>query len=419
MDCAVRSNGRHRADKAPVKLLSTATAPEVHLIAGTRPEAVKLAPVAEAMRVRGRMRPVLVASGQHETMPDHALAAFGMRPDVRLRIERKTGSQPELFGDLVLELDKHLAGRRPAAVVVQGDTTTTLAAALVAFWHKIPVVHLEAGLRSHDLRAPFPEEAHRRLVAQVSSLHLVPTMRAMENLRAEGIGGPGVLMIGNTAVDAALWVASRPVYYSDPRLEAVEWRARCRKSRLLLVTVHRKESWGPPLGGILAALQALLERHRDVEIVLPVYPDPQVRKQVMAGLFGMERVHVTAPLPYAEFCRLLRAARLVLTDSGGIQEEAPSFGVPVLVLREVTDRTEAVEAGCAALVGTDPKTIETQASQLLENSAERRSMIAAGNPFGDGRAAQRAEHAIAWMLGLERTYPAAVSSPRLVPIRQG
>ncbi|MBP2323451.1 UDP-N-acetylglucosamine 2-epimerase (non-hydrolyzing) [Kibdelosporangium banguiense] len=360
----------------------------------------------EAILARGRMRPVVVASGQHESMFEPALDAFALRPDVRLRIERSTGSQPELLGELVRVLDRQLAQRNPSIVVVQGDTTTALAGALSAFWRKVPVAHIEAGLRSHDLDAPFPEEANRKLLAQISSLHLAPTKRAVENLRAEGITGPGVVLTGNTVVDAVLSIAGRPMAYSDPRLAAVEDRVRSERNRLMLVTVHRRESWGPPLTGILAGLRNVLERHKDVEIVLPIHPNPDVRKQVMAGVFGVDRVHLTAPLSYIEFCRLLSMARLVASDSGGVQEEAPSFGVPVLVLRDVTERMEAVEAGCSTLVGTDPMVIADQASRLLNEPPllpENRPV----NPFGDGLAAHRAEHAIACLLGLESAHPMA------------
>jgi UDP-N-acetylglucosamine 2-epimerase (non-hydrolysing) len=416
MDCAVRSReGVTRTEKPRPTTVAAAPKPEVLLIGGTRPEAVKLAPVVKAILARGRMRPVVVASGQHESMFEQALDAFDMHPDVRLRIERPTGSQPELLGELVRVLDQQLVQRNPSIVVVQGDTTTALAAALTAFWRKVPIAHVEAGLRSHDPRAPFPEEANRKLLAQISSLHLAPTTRAVENLRTEGISGPDVVLTGNTVVDAVLSMADRPVVYSDPRLAAVENRARCKETRLMLVTVHRRESSGPPLAGILAGLRTVLEHHEDVEVVLPVHPNPDVRKQVMAGVFGLARVHLTAPLNYIEFCRLLSTAELVLTDSGGVQEEAPSFGVPVLVLRDVTERTEAVEAGCATLVGTDPRVIAELASRLLNDPPLARADWPA-NPFGDGHAAHRVEHAIACRLGLESAHPGAMATALSMPL---
>ncbi|AHH96956.1 UDP-N-acetylglucosamine 2-epimerase (non-hydrolyzing) [Kutzneria viridogrisea] len=399
-------------------LLPDTTGPEVHLVGGSRAEAIKLAPVVDWMHRRARMRPVLVDSGQHDSMFEQALGSFALRPDLRLRNDQGcTGqaSHAEQLSGMVRLLDEHLMLRRPAAVVAQGDTTTALATALAAFWRGIPVVHLEAGLRSHNVRAPFPEETTRRLVAQVSTLHLAPTSRAAENLRSEGLGGSGVLTVGSTAVDAAIRVSGRPVAFTDPRLEAVEWRARCGNCRLLVVTVHRQESWGAPLAGVLNALTTLLQRHPDLEVVLPIHPHPALRKQVMTGLFGTDRVHVTAPLPYDAFCRLLSTARLVLTDSGGVQEEAPIFGVPVLVLRENTERVEAVEAGCSVLVGTEHRRLADHVSRLLQDSADRQAMVYAGNPFGDGHAGHRVEHAIAWMLGLEQTPPCPPQSVRYTP----
>jgi len=369
--------------------------PEVHLIAGTRPEAIKLAPVVMAMRMAGRVTPVLVASGQHPTMVAQALAAFDLEPDVVLPVERVTGSQPELMTAMVSTLDALFADRPPAAVIVQGDTTTTLAGALAAFWRQIPVVHLEAGLRSGDLDSPFPEEGNRRLVGQLAALHLAPTPLAATNLLDEGVPPNKVVLTGNTVVDAALTVVDgRPEL--DPALrEVVESDA-----RLVLVTAHRRESWGEPLDRVLSAVRTLLNHYPDIHVVLPSHPNPAVRAQVEAGLANLSRVTVTDPLPYPALARLLSEAYLVLTDSGGIQEEAPSFGVPALVLREVTERVESLTAGCARLVGTDPALIVAEAMRLLDDGAARDAMTAAGNPYGDGNAAVRTEEAVAELLGV-------------------
>jgi UDP-N-acetylglucosamine 2-epimerase (non-hydrolysing) len=408
MDQSSRSNGSTDGWAPGTALLpSGLPIPELHLIGGTRAEAVKMAPVVEAIRGRGRMGCLVVATGEQEAVFDQTLEVFGIRPDVRLPAEPR-GGRPELLAALMRQLDEHFARRRPAAVVVQGDTTTALAGALAAFWRGITVIHLEAGLRTHDLRTPFPEEANRRLIARISSLHLTPTPAAAANLHAEGITGSGVLMVGNTVVDAVTRVAGRPVTYHDPRLAAVEWRARSGQSRLLVATVRRVESWGAPLSRIMDALRTLLQRHTDVEIVLPIHPSDVVRKQLMTGLFGTERVHFTAPLPYDEFCRLLATARLVLSDSAGVQEEAPTFGVPVLVLRDLTERMEALETGDSWLVGSDPQGIVDLASRLLDDPTEH--LTGATNPFGDGHAAPRVEHAIAWLLGMEHRPPAAPST---------
>jgi len=376
--------------------------PEVHLLAGTRPEAIKLAPVAAAMRAAGRVRPVLVATGQHPTMVAEALAALGERADVTLELDRSTGSQPELLSQLVRELDAHFTRTTPRIVVVQGDTTTTLAGAMAAFWRRLPVVHLEAGLRSGDLAGPFPEEGNRRMVAQIAALHLAPTPLAAGNLLAEGTDPARVIVIGNTVVDAALDVVCRPVAFADPQVAAVEAAAAAGEIRLALVTAHRRESWGEPLDRVLRAVRRLLDRYPDLWVVLPAHPNPAVRAQVDAALAGAQRAVVTDPLPYAALARILSRATIVLTDSGGIQEEAPTFGVPALVLREVTERVESVEAGCARLVGTDEDAILEQACRLLDDPVAYASMVVSTNPYGDGYAARRTEQAVAALLGLDR-----------------
>ncbi|MET0494463.1 MAG: UDP-N-acetylglucosamine 2-epimerase (non-hydrolyzing) [Actinoplanes sp.] len=371
--------------------------PEVHLIGGTRPEAVKLAPVAVAMRAAGLLTPVLIASGQHPVMVSQALAAFDLTADVTLHIERGTGSQAELLTELIRQLDELWAERAPAAVIVQGDTTTSLAGALAAFWRRIPVVHLEAGLRSGDLDSPFPEEANRRLVAQIAALHLAPTPLAAMNLLDENIATADVLVTGNTVVDATLAVAGRKLPFENPAVAAARAGS---ENRLVVVTAHRRESWGAPLDRILAAVRTLVERYEDIDVILPSHPNPAVRAQIEAGLGGVDRVTVTDPLPYPDLARLLSEAYLELTDSGGIQEEAPSFGVPALVLRDVTERVESLDAGCARLVGADTDLIVTEAAALLDSRVRRDAMTAGGNPYGDGLAAGRTAQATAALLGL-------------------
>jgi len=379
------------------------------LLAGTRPEAIKLAPMAAALTACD-MRPVVVASGQHPAMVAQALSAFGVAADESLIIDRGDGGQAELLAALGPALQQLWRRRRPGAVVVQGDTSTTLAGALAAFWAGIPVVHLEAGLRSHDLTSPFPEEGNRKMVSQISALHLAPTQAARRNLQAEGCAGPQVVVTGNTAVDAVLAVADRSAPVTAVGLADVLARARSGESRLLLVTAHRRESWGEPLEAVLRAIRAVALGHGDVEVVLPAHPNPAVRRQVQDTLDSVPRVHITEPLPYPDLVSVLAASTLVLSDSGGIQEEAPSFGVPVLVLREVTERMEAVEAGCAVLVGTETGRIVEAASALLARSVPemvlRREKYGRANPFGDGAAAVRAAEAIAWLLGVRSARPA-------------
>jgi UDP-N-acetylglucosamine 2-epimerase (non-hydrolysing) len=361
--------------------------PRINLIAGTRPEAIKLAPVALAMKRDMRMYPVIVNSGQHPLMVDQALEAFGLHADTTLDVLRVIGSQSELLTEMLAELGRHYSEFPPDAVIVQGDTTTTLAGALAAFWCGIPVVHLEAGLRSGDLSSPFPEEGNRKLVAQVAALHLAPTERAALNLLNEGVPREKVLVIGNTVVDAAMHAAG----------QALPTPGR----RLILVTTHRRESWGLPLQRIMRAVRILVNQYPDVDVIIPAHPNPAVRRQVDT-LADLDRVTITDPLPYRDLMCLLAKSYLVLTDSGGIQEEAPSFRVPTLVLRDVTERVESLEAGCAVLVGTHIKPIVEAATRLLDDPEARDDMTAAGNPYGDGRAGVRTEQAVAALLGLTK-----------------
>lgn len=374
--------------------------PQVHLVVGTRPEAVKMAPLALALRAAGVVEPVVVATGQHPEMVVHSLAAFGLRPDAVCELDRVTGEQAELVTQLIPALDAIVA-RGSAAVVVQGDTTSALVGGLVAMWRRVPVVHLEAGLRSGDLAAPFPEEANRRLLSVFTDLHLAPTDRAADTLLAEGAAPDRVLVVGNTVVDAVLAVAAAVTAPGaagpdDPRLHRVHEEVAAGEARLLLVTAHRRESWGAPLDRVLAAVEQIVDAHPDLRCVVPAHANPAVRAQVDAALLDHPRIVVTGPLPYPELCRLLARSALVLSDSGGIQEEAPSFEVPVLVLREVTERMEAVDAGWAQLVGTDVERVVSAAKDVLGGGWSPPEM---GNPFGDGEAARRSASAVAWLLG--------------------
>ncbi|MGW4490206.1 non-hydrolyzing UDP-N-acetylglucosamine 2-epimerase [Amycolatopsis sp. NPDC004368] len=372
---------------------------DVMLLAGTRPEAVKLAPLVVALEGRPGVRPVLVHSGQHQGMVEQALEPFDLTVDAWLDVPaRVSGTQAELVSGLLPALDEMLRALRPAAVVVQGDTTTGLAGALAAFWLGIPVVHLEAGLRTNDLSAPFPEEGTRQMVARIAAVHLAPTEAAAKALRSEGVAAEKIVLTGNTVVDAVLAITARDLPAHDPALALLEMEIAEAGERLVLVTSHRRESWGEPLDRALAAVREIVETHPDVQVLFPVHPNPAVRAQVRAALGGVERVTITEPLEYPDLVRALRLASLVLTDSGGIQEEAPTFGTPVLVLREVTERAEAVDAGCAWLVGTDPAKITGTATQLL---AGRLCPAATPNPYGDGHAAEKATDAIERLLGVE------------------
>src|SRR5438067_92876 len=365
----------------------------VLLLAGTRPEAVKLAPVALALDEHPALRPVIVHSGQHDGMVEQALEPFDRKVDSRLEIPpRSTGSQAELTAGLLPAIDETLRRHRPAALVVQGDTTTVLAGALAAFWSRVPLVHLEAGLRTHDLAAPFPEEGTRQMVARIADLHLAPTSGAAAALRAEGVAEQRITVTGNTVVDAVRHIADRDLPARNPTLAELEAHL---DGRLVLVTSHRRESWGAPLDRTLSAVRRIIAEHPDIHLLFPAHPNPDVRAQVYSGLSDVDRVSITEPLDYPDLVRALRLAALVLTDSGGIQEEAPSFGTPVLVLRESTERREAVDAGYAWLVGTDPDAIHAAATDILSG---RRRVATGENPYGDGKAAYRAVHAISRLL---------------------
>jgi UDP-N-acetylglucosamine 2-epimerase (non-hydrolysing) len=373
--------------------------PTVWLVGGTRPEGLKLAPLVWALNRQRLIHPVVVATGQHPSMFHQSLATFGLRPDRELRPRRDSGSQAELVAQLAEQLDRELMLNPPAAVVVQGDTSSALVGAMAAFWRQIPVVHLEAGLRSHDLSAPFPEEANRKMIGQIAALHLAPTPAAADNLAAEGITADRIEVVGNTIVDAVLTLAGRDDGFAEPALQPVS-EALASGRRLLLVTVHRRESWGEPMRSVLRAVRDVLDAHPDTIATLPAHPNPAVRADVMSVLGADHRVVITEPLNYPDLVGLLKRSSLVLSDSGGIQEEAPSFGVPVLVLRERTERLEAVEAGCAFLVGTDRDVITAAASRLLTVDPARRESLSVANPFGDGHAAQRAAIALARLLAI-------------------
>jgi UDP-N-acetylglucosamine 2-epimerase (non-hydrolysing) len=372
---------------------------EVLLLIGTRPEAVKVAPVAVRL-ARAGLRPLIVHSGQHRDVVEQALAPFGLRPDERLLLDRGAGGQAELVSQLLPALDQVLVRSNPAVVVVQGDTTTALAGALAAFWRRVPIAHLEAGLRTGDLGAPFPEEANRQMIARLAALHLAPSAAAAAALRQESLPSPEIVVTGNTVVDAVRQIAAANLPAADPRFAALERELDATGARLVLMTAHRRESWGEPLAEALDAVSALVAGHPDVRLLLPWHPNPAVRTQIVTALGRNPRVVLTDPLGYPDLVRALRRASLVLTDSGGIQEEAPSFGVPVLVLREVTERTEAVEAGCAWLVGTDRARILTEASRLLDAGLR---VPVERNPFGDGRAAERVCTALTRLMHREST----------------
>ncbi|WP_051173658.1 non-hydrolyzing UDP-N-acetylglucosamine 2-epimerase [Amycolatopsis orientalis] len=363
---------------------------EILLFAGTRPEAIKVAPVALAASRAGFLT-TLVATGQHPDMVEQGLAPFGLFPDVELKLSRVDGSLSELCALMMPAVDKLLADRSPDVVLVQGDTATALICALAAFWRRIPVVHLEAGLRTGDLSSPFPEEANRQLVSRIASLHLAPTPAAAKALVAEGVPPELVEITGNTVVDAARYVAAQDMPPRDQGLEAAGNAA----GPLVLVTVHRRESWGHGIAHVLDAVRRITQEFPDATVALPAHPNPNVRTQVELTLGDCPNVTITEPLDYPDLIWTLSRSALVITDSGGIQEEAPTFRVPVLVVRETTERREAVEAGLAYLVGTECQRIVAAARGILKG---RSRLPNVANPFGAGDAAYRSIDAIGRML---------------------
>jgi UDP-N-acetylglucosamine 2-epimerase (non-hydrolysing) len=354
----------------------------VLVVLGTRPETIKLAPVLAALEKSAALTPRLCVTGQHRSMLDQMLAVFALRPAHDLAVMQPGQDLAGLVARIVAGLAPVLAAERPAAVLVQGDTSTAFGAALAAFYAGVPVGHVEAGLRSGRSDLPFPEEMHRRLLTQLARWHYAPTARAAAALRSEGVADAAIAVTGNTVVDALQTIAAR--HPGDPAgLGAADGE------RLVLVTGHRRESVGAGLAALCEALLALADRFPDLRIVYPVHLNPAVHDPVHARLGAHPRITLSPPLDYLAFLALLRRAHLVITDSGGVQEEAPSFGVPVLVTRVATERQEALDAGAARLVGTDRDAILAAATALLSDPAAHAGMRATANPFGDGQAAGR------------------------------
>jgi UDP-N-acetylglucosamine 2-epimerase (non-hydrolysing) len=371
-------------------------AKRIMVVYGTRPEAIKLAPVIRAIDASALLTPVVTLTGQHQAMVDQVNGMFGVRPDHNLDVIRPGQSLDALTSRVLQGLTPTLRKERPDAVVVQGDTTSAFAGALAAFYERIPVVHVEAGLRTGDIYSPFPEEANRRLTSEIATFHLAPTEVSEDNLLREGIQAENILVTGNTGIDALLWTVGQRAPYGNQALEAVD----ASEAQVMLVTTHRRESWGERMQGVANAVARLARTHPDLVVVLPVHPNPVVREALIPALRGQANVMIVEPMNYGAFARLLLRSKIVLTDSGGVQEEAPSLGKPVLVMRDTTERPEGVSAGTARLVGTDPDRIYAEVDHLLTDAQSYRAMANAVNPYGDGRAAERTAGAIEHMFGL-------------------
>jgi UDP-N-acetylglucosamine 2-epimerase (non-hydrolysing) len=349
---------------------------------GTRPEAIKLAPVIlELQKHADRFESLVCVTAQHRQMLDQVLDWFAITPHYDLDLMKPNQALADFAGRALLAVGVLLEEVKPDVVLVQGDTSTAMIAALAAFYRRTPVGHIEAGLRTRDRYNPFPEEINRRIVGALTTFHFAPTAKAAATLRAEQVPEADIFVTGNTVIDALLMTVRRPV--------ELDLGFGLEGRRLVLVTAHRRESFGAPFESLSSALRDIAERNPGVEIVYPVHLNPNVREPVMRILGGQPRVHLIEPLRYEQFAHLMARAHLILTDSGGIQEEAPVLGKPTLVMRETTERPEAIEAGTARLVGTDRAKIVAEAERLLTDEGAYEAMARAGSPFGDGHAAER------------------------------
>jgi UDP-N-acetylglucosamine 2-epimerase (non-hydrolysing) len=353
----------------------------IGIILGTRPEAIKLAPVIQVFQNSPDFELQVILTGQHREMVEQVMQLFKLKADWNLEIMQREQSLSDITCRSLQGLEALFQTQELDFVIVQGDTTTAFAATLAAFYQKIPLGHVEAGLRTDDLFNPFPEEANRRLISQLTQLHFAPTTLAVENLQNSGVLGE-IHLTGNTVIDALLNVAAKKTVCNIPGLD---WH----KYRTILATVHRRENWGSPLQYIAESFLQILEQFPDTALLLPLHKNPTVREPLQQLLGSHPRIFLTEPLDYAELVGAIERSHLILTDSGGLQEEAPSLGKPVLVLRDTTERPEAVTAGTAKLVGTQTANIVTAASELLSNPDAYTKMATAINPFGDGHAAER------------------------------
>lgn len=374
--------------------------PKIMTVYGTRPEAIKVAPVIKALEADDRFESVSVSTGQHKEMLEQVNKMFGIKPKHDLGLMKQGQTLNEIVSRAIIGLDSIIEDEQPDVIISQGDTSTAMAAALAGFHRGVKIVHLEAGLRTGNIFSPFPEEANRKIIGQVASLHLAPTAGSMENLRKENVRSKDIVVTGNTVIDALIEAAGWEVTFEDPRLAEIAGS----DARLVVVTTHRRENLDAmtQIGG---AIQDLAKAYPDVNFVLPLHLNPRVREQVLPEVENLANVLVVDPLPYDQFTKLMSLASIVLTDSGGVQEEAPALGKPVLVMRKDTERPEAVVAGTVKLVGTNRELIVAQAKLLLDDKAAYAEMANAVNPYGDGKGAERSVAAIAQLLGVGERLP--------------
>ena len=374
--------------------------PKIMTVYGTRPEAIKVAPVIKALEKDERFESVAVSTGQHKEMLEQVNTMFGIEPKLDLHLMKPGQGLNEIVSRALMGLDEIIDAEEPDVIISQGDTSTAMAAALAGFHRGVKIVHLEAGLRTGDIHSPFPEEANRKLIGQVAELHLAPTSGSMENLRRENVRHQDIAVTGNTVIDALLEAASWDTEFQDPVLQ----EAAASDKRLVVVTTHRRENL-EAMKEIGGAVKDLAEAYPDINFALPLHLNPKVREAVLPEVESLPNVIITDPLPYDQFTKLQDRATIILTDSGGVQEEAPALGKPVLVMRQNTERPEAVVAGTVKLVGTNRSLIVAEAKLLLDDDAAYHSMANAVNPYGDGKGAARAVAAIAELLGVGERLP--------------
>lgn len=354
---------------------------KVMLVFGTRPEAIKMCPLVNELKTRPRLKTVVCVTGQHRQMLDQVLEAFHVIPDYDLSIMKERQTLFDVTTNILNSIKDVLEQEKPDVVLVHGDTSTTFVTALACFYLQIPVGHVEAGLRTYDIYSPYPEEFNRQAVGIIAKYNFAPTQMSRDNLLREGKNAESIYVTGNTAIDALKTTVRES--YTHPELE---WAS---DSRLIMLTAHRRENLGQPMHNMFRAIRRVMEEHPDVKAIYPIHMNPVVRKAAEEELGGLDRVHIIEPLDVLDFHNFLARSYLILTDSGGIQEEAPSLGKPVLVMRDTTERPEGIAAGTLKLVGTDEETIYTQFKQLLEDKTAYNAMAHASNPYGDGFACRR------------------------------
>ena len=357
---------------------------KVMTVFGTRPEAIKMAPLVKELEKNDEITSIVVVTAQHRQMLDMVMNLFNIKADYDLNIMKHNQTITDITNRVLKELEEVMAKEKPDIVLVHGDTTTTFAASLAAFYNKIPVGHVEAGLRSHNIYSPYPEEMNRKLTGTIASVHFAPTIGNKSNLLKENIDEDKIFITGNTVIDALLSVINDDYVFGE-EIDSIDFK----NKKVILLTCHRRENWGEPMENIFRAVSRIAQNNHDVEVIFPMHLNPTVRECAREFMGNIDNIHLIEPLDYEPFANLMNKSHLILTDSGGIQEEAPALGKPVLVLRNETERPEAVEAGTVKVAGICEETIYTMTSELLNDTQEYKRMAYSTNPYGDGKSCEK------------------------------